>query len=185
MKKSLTRTFYLIGLALVIVGMVLLFVSIPGGTSYTTASGGTNITPGNPTLFAVAIFMMIVSSVPMLIAWIGALVKMGQLQRWGWFICLLLFSGITLLVYIFAGPETPAPSAMAAQGGMPPQPYSPYQQYPQQPQYPPYPEQPQQPYQYPGQYPNTNQPPYGAPQQGQSPYGSYPPNEAPPPSPYS
>lgn len=179
MEKSLTRTLYLIGAGLLIVSMVLLGVSFIGGT--TSADGSATI--GNPALFGVATFMMFVSGVPMLIAWIGALVKMAQLQRWGWFICLLLLSGITLLVYIFAGPETPAPSALAVQGGMTPPQYPPYQQYPQQPQYPQYPQQPNQ---YPGQYPNVNQPPYGAPQQGQDqyPYTSYPRNDAPP-SPYS
>ena len=179
MSKSLTRTLYLIGLGLIIVGAILLGVSIPGGT--TAADGTTTI--GNPALFGIGTFMMVVSSIPLLIAWIGALVKMAQLQRWGWFICLLLLSGITLLVYIFAGTETPAPSAMVAQGGMPPQQYPPYQPYPQQPQYPQQQQYPPQ--QYPGQYPNVNQPPYGAPPQNQSPYTSYPPNETPPPPPYS
>ncbi len=184
MAKSLTRTLYLIGFGLFIVSGILLGVSFVGST--TAADGSATI--GNPALFGIATFMMFVAGVPMLIAWVGALVKTAQLQRWGWFICLLLFSGITLLVYIFAGPETPAPSAMAMQGGMPP-----YQQYPQQPQYPPYPQQPpqypqypEQPNQYPGQYPNVNQPPYGSPPQGQGqyPYTSYPQNDTPPP-PYS
>jgi hypothetical protein len=54
-----------------------------------------------------------------LIAWIGALVRTARLRRWGWFTCLLIFSGAALTLYIFAGPTvSPAPplSAVPYQG---------------------------------------------------------------------
>jgi uncharacterized protein (DUF486 family) len=55
----------------------------------------------------IAILLLIVGSVFALIAWIGALIKTAKLGQWLWFILLIVFSGITMLVYIFAGPTQP------------------------------------------------------------------------------
>jgi len=73
----------------------------------TRASGTT--TP-SPTLSGVVGLVVIVCSIVMLVMWIGALVKLGQLHAWGWFagvlISQLLFLGIIgMLVYALAGPE--------------------------------------------------------------------------------
>ena len=186
MKRSLSRTLYLIGLGIVIVASILLGVSLIGSTASADGSSGSI---GNPVLFSIALFLMFAAAIPALVAWIGALVKMAQLSRWGWFVCLFFFSGISMLIYIFAGPETPA----VPQGGAyVQQPYG-QPQYPQQPQQPygqpqypqqPYgqPQYPQQPYGQP-QYPQQPQQPYGQQQsydQPQQPYGQYP--EQPPPS---
>ena len=179
MKRSLSRTLYLIGLVMIIVASILLGVSLIGSTASTAESSGSI---GNPVLFGISLFLMFVAAIPLIVAWI---VKMAQLSRWGWFVCLFFFSGITMLVYIFAGPETPAVPQGAG---------APYVQQPfGQPQYPP---QPQQPYGQP-QYPPQPQQPYGQPQyppqsygqqqfqqqaydQPQQPYRQYP--EQPPPS---
>jgi len=169
MKRSLSRTLYLIGLGILIVAFILLGVSLVGSTASTATSQGSI---GNPVLFFISIVLFFVAAVPMVVAWIGALVKMAQLSRWAWFVCLFFFSGIGMLVYIFAGPETPAVS----QGvGVPyvQQPYPPPQQPYGQPQYPP---PPQQPYGQP-QQPYSQQQSYDQPQQ---PYGQYP--EQPPPN---
>ena len=64
-------------------------------------------TPGNPALFGIALVLIFIGTIPMLIAWIGALVKMAQLRQWVWFVLLLIASGFTMLVYIFVGPQTP------------------------------------------------------------------------------
>ena len=73
-----------------------------------TRSSGTN-TP-SPTLSGVVGLVVIACSIVMLVMWIGALVKLGQLHAWGWFagvlISQLLFLGIIgMLVYALAGPE--------------------------------------------------------------------------------
>jgi len=108
MRKSLSRNLYLIGLVVVIVGVVLLVVSLAGSTTATNAYGTTTVTNiGNPALFGVGIILEIVGGIISFIGYIGALVRTAQLGRWGWFVCLLLLSGITMLIYIFAGPETP------------------------------------------------------------------------------
>ena len=181
MKRSLSRTLYLIALGISIVGIILLFVSLIGSTPTTDTSSGSI---GNPVLFGIALFLMFASAIPALIAWIGALVKMAQLSRWGWFVCLFFFSGIAMLIYIFAGPETPAVPQGAGvpyvqqpygQPQYPQQPQQLYgqQQYPQQPYgQPQYPQQPQQLY---GQ--QYQQQSYDQPQQS---YGQYP--EQPPPN---
>ena len=174
MSKSLSRTLYLIGLGLTIVATILLLVSIFVGNTFQTGPDGTTTgSIGNPVLFGISIFLMIVAAIPLLVSWIGALVKMAQLSRWGWFICLFFFNGITMLVYIFAGPETSAvPQVVGAPYGQPypVQPQQPYgqPQYPQQPYGQPQYQQPQQPYGQP-QYPQQQA--YDQPQQQ---YGQYP-----------
>ncbi len=159
MRKSLSRNLYLIGLGVVILGVILLSVSVIGSTQNSI---------GNPVLFGISLFVIIAAAITMVVAWIGALVKLAQLSRWGWFVCMFFFSGITMLVYIFAGPETPAvqqgvPGAPYMQQPYPQQPYGqpqypPQQPYPQQQQYGPQSyEQPQQSYgQYPEQLPPQN-----------------------------
>ena len=152
MKRSLSRTLYLIALGISIVGIILLFVSLIGSTPTTDTSSGSI---GNPVLFGIALFLMFASAIPALVAWIGALVKMAQLSRWGWFVCLFFFSGIAMLIYIFAGPETPAVPQGAGlpyvqqSYGQPQYPQQPQQLYGQQYQQQSY-DQPQQSY---GQYP--------------------------------
>jgi hypothetical protein len=108
MPKAVSRTLYLIGLGIVIVGGILFGVSFAGSTTgIDPNTGATTITSlGNPALFGIGIFFFVIGGILGFIAYIGALVKTAMLGRWGWFICLLLISGITMLVYIFAGPET-------------------------------------------------------------------------------
>jgi len=159
MSKSLSRTLYLIGLGVVIVATILLIAGLAGSTTGPGANGTTTITSvGNPALVGIAVFVYVVGGILSFIAYIGALIKTAMLGRWGWFVCLLLISGITMLVYIFAGPETRPVTQMA----YPPQGYP-------QPGYPP-------PQGYPPQgYPQPGNPPAGYPQPGYPPPQGYPP----------
>ncbi|HLH60102.1 MAG TPA: hypothetical protein VKV20_00350 [Ktedonobacteraceae bacterium] len=174
MSKALSRNLYLIGLAITIVAIILLFAGLAGTQTYTDASGYTQVSSiGNPALFGISIFLFVVAGIINLVAWIGALVKTAQLGRWGWFICLLLLSGITMLVYIFAGPTTRANPQVAAAGYAPagyPQQGYPQQGYPQQGSYPQQGGYPQQGYQ------QGSSPQYGNPQGGYPPYGNPPSN---------
>ena len=128
----------LIGLGMVVGGLV--------GSTYTTTNNGysTNaqITSfGNLPLFIVGVIILSLSAIPYLIAWIGALINLARLQEWVWFVLMLIFQWITLLVYLIAGPTTPAGVPQYSQY-MPPQGYpQPPQGYPQQP--PNYPQPPQ------------------------------------------
>ena len=62
--------------------------------------------------FWLAIGLYVVGGITSFIGYLGALIKMAQLEQWLWFILLLVFSGITMLVYIFVGPETRAGSQL-------------------------------------------------------------------------
>ena len=134
----------LIGLGLLVGGLV--------GSTYTTSANGystnTQVTNfGNLPLFITGVTLLSLSAIPFLIAWIGALINLARLQEWVWFVLMLIFSWITLLVYLFAGPTTPRVPQYAQ--------YMP----PQQPQnYPP----PPQNYSPPPQ--NNPQPPENYPQ---------------------
>jgi len=99
MQKSLTRTLYLVGLVFGLIGVVFLVSGLVGH----------NGNPAALTSFPAGIGLIsaVLASALILVAWIGALIKTVQLQRWGWFVALLILSGITLLVYSFAGPEIP------------------------------------------------------------------------------
>ena len=131
MRKSVSRTLYLLAIVLGIVAGVLFFLGFQGSNlnslqnSYSVSTAVNNV--NNPALVFAAIALWAVASILALIALIGALVRMAQLGRWGWFVCLLVISGITMLVYIFAGPTTPANQPVYA---------APYPQQQDPPQYP-------------------------------------------------
>lgn len=108
MRKSTSRTLYLLGVAVAIVATVLLIPSLAGSTTSTDAYGAVHVTSiGNPPLFAVSIALYCAAGILGFIAWIGALIRMAQFQEWTWFVLLIVLSGITMLVYIFAGPDQP------------------------------------------------------------------------------
>ena len=118
MERSTSRNLYLIGLLLVIIATVLLIVgggaaaaattTNPDGTVSTTAGAGIGI------LLIVSFIVYAIGAILTFVAWIGALVKTAKLSQWVWFILLIVFSGITMLVYIFAGPTKSANSGQTA-----------------------------------------------------------------------
>jgi hypothetical protein len=118
MERKTSRNLYLIGLVLFIIATVLLIVgggaaaaattTNPDGTVSTTAGAGIGI------LLIVSFLVYAVGGILAIIAWIGALIKTARLGQWLWFILLIVFSGITMLVYIFAGPTEPASAAASS-----------------------------------------------------------------------
>lgn len=46
-------------------------------------------------------------SIAALVVWIGGMIKMAQLKRWGWFVGILIFSPLAPLLYGIFGPEAP------------------------------------------------------------------------------
>jgi hypothetical protein len=117
MERKTSRNLYLAGLILAIIATVLLVVStvVLAAGSTVNADGTLNTTAGTGIgiLAIVASVVYIVAAVLLLVAWIGALIKSARLSQWMWFVLLLLFSGITMLVYIFAGPTEPKLAAPA------------------------------------------------------------------------
>ena len=108
MSKSRSRTLYLLSILGLIVGIALyVYVYVVAANQGALdANGNPTLTGTGATLALVGLVCYVVAGILATIAWIGALIKTAQLQRWGWFVCLLLFSGIAMLIYVFAGPET-------------------------------------------------------------------------------
>ena len=151
MNKRTIGIFFIVSILMDLIGLGLLVGGLVGST-YTTSTNGystnaqvTNF--GNLPLFITGVTLLSLSAIPFLIAWIGALINLARFQEWVWFVLMLLFSWITLLVYLIAGPTRPR--------------FQQYAQYmpPQQPQY-----NPQQPQNYSPPPQNNPQPPQNYPQ---------------------
>ena len=90
MNRPLVRNLTLSSLGLAIVGVVLTIVSFAGSTiipASTDANGnpvpGTgSVTGNNGALLGIGILLLVVGSIIHLVAYIGALVKTAQIQRW-------------------------------------------------------------------------------------------------------
>lgn len=109
MSKSLIRAFYVIGLVLGLIGAPLIVFSFMGSTFSQQAITGpmTLISIGHLPLFILGIVIAVLASLLIASAWIAALINTAQAQRWGWFVGLLVFTGVTLLAYILVGPDFP------------------------------------------------------------------------------
>ncbi|HLG65622.1 MAG TPA: hypothetical protein VKY19_27120 [Ktedonosporobacter sp.] len=127
MKKSVSRALYLLAILLYIIGIGLFYYGAGGGNMNTfnalVASGHLFVAAdmSNSTFTGIGALLVALGSLLAVIAWLGALIKTARLGRWGWFVCLLIFSGIAMLIYIFAGPTTSTrPSfSNASSGAMP------------------------------------------------------------------
>jgi hypothetical protein len=114
MERSTSRNLYLAAIVLGIIATVLFFVggaaaaaattTNPDGTVNTTAGAGVGI------MLIIAFIVWAVAGILSFIAWLGALIKTARLGQWLWFVLVLLLSwtGIMMLVYVFAGPTKPA-----------------------------------------------------------------------------
>jgi len=116
MERKTSRNLYLIFILLDIVGIILFTIGTGAAISTANSEGTVSAAGGSSfsILGLISILLLIVGSVFALIAWIGALIKTAKLGQWVWFILLIVFSGITMLVYIFAGPTQPANSVQMA-----------------------------------------------------------------------
>ncbi len=47
--------------------------------------------------------LLIIGGILSLVAWIGTLIATAKQGRWGWFVCTIIFSYITELIYLIAG----------------------------------------------------------------------------------
>ena len=130
MSKKTIAILFIIGIVMGLVGTGLIIAGIAGSTVNTVSNGYSHISTvqnlGNGPLFAVGVVLAVLAGIPYLIAWIGALVNLGRLQQWVWFILVFIFHGIGLLVYLITGPTTPAGTAQTPQ-------YTPRTDPPQQP----------------------------------------------------
>ena len=190
MTKRTIGIFFLISILMDVVGIGMIIGGLIGSTTVTNSNGYYSSTQvaqfGNAPLFVTGVILVSLSAIPFLIAWIGALINLARLGEWVWFVLMIIFSWITLIIYLIAGPTTRRAPQYAPY--MPPQqpqnyPQQPYynpqqpQGYPQQPQYNPEPQQ-----NYPQQPQYNPQQPQGYPQQDymQQPQNNPQPPENPP-----
>jgi hypothetical protein len=127
MKRSLVRKLTLISIGAAILGVILLIVTLAtGGKTTSQLADGTTmvtVTSVNGALLAVSILFLVGGGIVNFVAWIGALIKTAQIRSWGWFVLVFLLNPLGLLIYSFAGPETPAAIGYAPppQTGYPPE----------------------------------------------------------------
>src|SRR5258708_9094701 len=107
-KKTLV-ILYLLGLALVFLGLVPELITILAICPTSTASTCTSL-PGPAILVVVlGIISSLAGLVLVIIAWVRILMKQAQQQQWTWFVWTLIFSWITMALYLIQAPETLEP----------------------------------------------------------------------------
>jgi hypothetical protein len=127
MRKRTIAIYYIISIVMGAIGVGLIIAGLAGSTVATTGTSTYGTTGqiqnlGNPALFITGVVIAWLAAIPHLVAWIGALVALGRLQQWVWFVLMILFSSITLLVYLIAGPSILSlTQPRAAFPGAPPQ----------------------------------------------------------------
>jgi lysylphosphatidylglycerol synthetase-like protein (DUF2156 family) len=94
MKRSTSRNLYLIGLVIVIIGLVPFFLAYLGVIQNLSIVA----------LLLAGVALLLVGGLLMLVGYLGALAQVAKLSQWAWFVLLVLFSVITMFIYIFAGP---------------------------------------------------------------------------------
>jgi hypothetical protein len=103
--KSVTTRWYIGAWVVAAVSVIVFFM-----TAHTQTSSAGVSSIGTSPIPVVAWLLAGVCSIVMLITWIGALVRLGQLHSWGWFLFMLVLQPIGLgiipmVAYAVAGPE--------------------------------------------------------------------------------
>lgn len=131
MRKKTIGILFILSVILLLVAIGLVVAGLIGSTSvYDPYTGNNNITSiGHPALLIAGIILYALAFVPFVVAWIGALVNLARLQQWVWFVLMFVFSGICLIVYLFAGPETASVPHYPQYAPRSDQPFQPPQNY--------------------------------------------------------
>lgn len=113
MRKKTLVWLFVIGSVLFIIGLI---VAAAGAASASSA-GTATVSTGSAGVALIGLALYIIGLIVFAVGWIGALVATAKQGRWGWFVCIFLFSWIAELIYFFAGPGLPAKdSAPVMQG---------------------------------------------------------------------
>lgn len=96
MRKSTILVYWVGGLLFTVIGAILLFQTPPQEIEAPTSLQSPVMIP---------VFLLMIASVANLIAWIGALILLIRLGAWGWFIAVLLLSGMGMLGFLIFGPD--------------------------------------------------------------------------------
>jgi hypothetical protein len=103
--KSVTTRWYI---GAWVVGAISLIVFFMTANTQTSGTGVSTI--GTSPVSVIAWMVAGICSIVMLIMWIGALVRLGQLGSWGWFVAMLMLQLIglgiiSMVAYAVAGHE--------------------------------------------------------------------------------
>ncbi len=110
MSRVQIRNFTAIGLIGSLIGVLFFVVGALVGAPTATDATGTHLTAlGNPPVFVVGLVLALAAGIVSAIAWIFALIRTAQLQRWGWFVCMLVMGSLVTLIWSLIGPDSPAP----------------------------------------------------------------------------
>jgi hypothetical protein len=110
MSRVQIRVFTLLGLIGSLIGSLMFLAGALIGAPTVTDATGVHVTAlGNPALFVAGIVVTLTAAILAVIAWIFALIRTAERQRWGWFVTMLVFGGIVTLIWSFVGPDAPAP----------------------------------------------------------------------------
>ncbi len=108
----------ILSVMLALVGAGLIVAGIVGSPLTTTTTGNATTTHmtnfANLPLFVAGVVIAALALIPHLIAWAGTLINLARLQQWSWFVLVLVLHGIAVLMYLIAGPTTPADMAHSA-----------------------------------------------------------------------
>ena len=105
MSKRVTTRWYIGAWVVDAVSAIVFLVTAHTQTSSTGVSA-----IGTSPISVVAWLLAVACGIVMLVMWIGALVRLGQLNSWGWFVFMLVLQLIGLgiipmVAYAVAGPE--------------------------------------------------------------------------------
>lgn len=101
MRKKTIAGFYIPGIILFIIGIVVAGIGAAAAVA-SVNSGSTAVAGGGTVLLGTLIEA--VGGILLFVAWIGTLMATGKQGRWGWLVCTILFSIVTMLIYLIAGP---------------------------------------------------------------------------------
>ena len=105
MSKRVTTRWYIGAWVVAAISSIVFF-----STAHVQTSGTGTSAIGTSPISVVAWLLVAVCAIVMLVMWIGALVRLGQLHSWGWFVFMLVpaligLGIIPMVAYAVAGPE--------------------------------------------------------------------------------
>lgn len=107
MRKKTIAIFFIIGLVVAVIGLVLYITGIASAVNSATVNADGSVSGVSAGLVGTALLgfgIMLVGALINLPAWIGALIATGKQGRWGWFVVVLILNGLGELIYLIAGP---------------------------------------------------------------------------------
>ncbi|HLV97132.1 MAG TPA: hypothetical protein VKT82_00515 [Ktedonobacterales bacterium] len=131
MKKKTILWLVLTAIVLTIIGVAVFVPAIATAASHCTREQlntntcAVNLQDGQAAAVVIGSILWVIAGLLWLVAWIGALIRSARMGSWGWFVVVLILSGLGTLIYAIAGPaDRPAmtnyPPTGYPPGGYPP-----------------------------------------------------------------